>query len=152
MKPKAKKPFSCYVLISLQLFLGIGGLFGGGALILSPDGALLRMPLEILEPSPFQTYLIPGIILFAVIGVLPLFTAIFLITEKPLKTFDKLSIYRESSWSWNWSLYLGFILIIWIVVEVYMIRAIAFIHVFYAFLGLAIQAVTLLPSVKKHYS
>lgn len=152
MKTKPRKPFSCYLLIFLQFFLGLGSLSGGGGLILSPDGSLLRMPLELLQYSPFQSYLIPGIILFAGLGVYPVVTAIFLITEKPMKAFEKVSIYKETHWSWSSSLYIGFILIIWITVEVYMLRSVAFIHVFYIFLGLAIQAVTVLPSVKRHYS
>ncbi len=152
MKTKLRKPFSCYLLIFLQFFLGLGSLFGGGALILSPDGSLLRMPLEVLQYSPFQSYLIPGIILFVGLGVYPVFTAIFLITKKPMKAFETICFDKETHWSWNSSLYIGFILIIWITVEVYMLRGVGFLHVFYIFLGLAIQAVTVLPSVKRYYS
>ncbi|MGG0715972.1 hypothetical protein ABE096_00030 [Robertmurraya massiliosenegalensis] len=121
-------------------------------MLISPDGSILSMPLSMLQNTPFSNFLIPGLILFIGLGILPMLTAVFLITEKPLKIAEKLSLYKGILWSWNNSLYIGFILIIWITVEVYMIEGVAFIHVFYIFLGLLIQFITLLPSVKKHYS
>jgi cation transporter-like permease len=152
MTDKQRKPFACYLLIFLHLFLAIGALFGGGVLIISSDGSILSMPLSMLHNSPFPNFLIPGLILFVGLGILPLVTAIFLISEKHLEIFEKLRLCKDTHWSWNSSLYVGFILIIWITVELYMIQGVAFIHVFYIFLGLFIQSITLLPSVKKYYS
>ncbi|WP_010632870.1 hypothetical protein [Sporolactobacillus vineae] len=151
MRSAKHKTGWCSVLIFLQLLLGVGAIFGGGALILSPDGTLLRIPIELLRYSPFHTFLIPGLILFSVLGVLPLIAAFFLITEKRPRFGRGFSLYKDIHWAWNVSLYIGFILIGWIMIEVYIFQAIAFIHVFYLFLGMAIQAVTLLPSVKDHY-
>ncbi|WP_040207464.1 hypothetical protein [Neobacillus jeddahensis] len=152
MTSKHQKSFSCYLLIGLHIFLGVGALFGGGALILSPDGSMLHIPLNLLHHSPFNSYLIPGIILFFVLGIIPLMTALFLITEKQMKFVERLCMYKDTHWSWHSSLYLGFILIIWITIEIYMVQGIAFIQVFYIFLGLFIQSITLLPSVKEHYA
>lgn len=152
MSAKQRKSFGCYLLIFLQIFLGLSALIGGGLLIVSPDGTLLSFPLEILQDSPFNNFLIPGIILFVGLGILPLLTAIFLISEKPSKVAVKLRLYKNTHWAWNSSLYIGFILIIWITVEMYMIKEIMFVHVFYIFLGLLIQSFSLLPSVKNHYS
>lgn len=61
--------------IALEIFLGLGALFGGGAFILGPDGHLLGMPTKLLAGSPFTSYLIPGIILFTFIGIAPLLSA-----------------------------------------------------------------------------
>src|ERR1700682_2442994 len=58
--------------VVLEIFLGLGALFGGGALILGPDGHILGMPTSLLAGSPFPSYLLPGIILFTFIGVAPL--------------------------------------------------------------------------------
>ncbi|MCM2980046.1 hypothetical protein M3599_03780 [Niallia circulans] len=152
MVVKPNKYFACYLLIFLHVFLGIGAFFGGILLIVSPSGSMLSMPLTILENSPFSNFLFPGIILFVGLGIMPIMTAIFLITEKPLRMAEKLSLYKEAHWAWNSSLYIGFNLIIWITVQLFIIQEAAVIHIFYLFLGMAIQLLTLLPSVKAYYS
>ena len=63
------------VAILLEVFLGLGALFGGGALILGPDGHLLGIPTTLLAGSPFASFLVPGIILFALVGIGPLLAA-----------------------------------------------------------------------------
>jgi hypothetical protein len=59
----------------LEILLGLGALFGGGALILAPDGHLLGMPTTLLAGSPFQSFLVPGIVLFTLVGLAPLLAA-----------------------------------------------------------------------------
>ena len=61
--------------VALEIFLGLGALFGGGALILAPDGHLLGMPTKLLAGSPFTSFLVPGIILFSCVGLAPLLAA-----------------------------------------------------------------------------
>lgn len=145
------KPFLVWLLIILHILLGVGAVFGGGALVLSPNGSLLQMPLELLKYSPFQSYLVPGIILLLLLGVLPLIVSFFLLTKKQCKITEILNIYKQVHWSWTFSLYIGFMLILWISLETYIIQAVAFVHVFYIILGLAIQAITLLPIVQTYY-
>ena len=59
------------ILLFLLGFLGVGALFGGGVLIVSPSGKLFGMPLSLLDNSPFTDFLIPGLILFIVLGLIP---------------------------------------------------------------------------------
>ena len=61
--------------VVLEIFLGLGALFGGGALILASDGHLLGMPITLLAGSPFTSFLVPGIILFTFVGIAPLLAA-----------------------------------------------------------------------------
>ena len=61
--------------VALEVFLGLGALFGGGAFILGPDGHLLGMPTSLLAGSPFPSYLVPGIVLFTFVGIAPLLAA-----------------------------------------------------------------------------
>jgi len=61
--------------IALEVFLGLGALFGGGALILAPDGHLLGMPTKLLVGSPFSSFLVPGIVLFTLVGLVPVLAA-----------------------------------------------------------------------------
>ena len=73
------------VIAILLLFVnGIGAVYGGFQLITDPSGSKLQMPLSFLEHSPFDDYLIPGIILFIVNGIFSFvaITTIFLETQK----------------------------------------------------------------------
>lgn len=59
----------------LEIFLGIGAVFGGIQFILAPDGHLLGVPLRMLAGTPFHTFLVPGLLLFTFVGLGPLVAA-----------------------------------------------------------------------------
>lgn len=139
------------LLIVLQLLLGIGAVFGGAALIIDPSGELVGMPLLLLENSFFNNYLIPGLLLFTALGVIPITIASGLLIRWNWKLAEKLNVFRDKHWSWTFSLYSGFQLIIWITIQVYIIDAFSIIHLIYITLGLLIQIVTLLPNVQEKY-
>lgn len=109
-------------LAGIHIFVSIGALFGGMAAILNPWEPL-GTPLEMLENSPFENFFIPGLILFLVIGIGHLFSAV---------TALKHSIYLgyiSSIFSWS--------LVIWIVVQCVMINSVNFMHIFFLVIGLS---------------
>jgi hypothetical protein len=61
--------------LALEVVLAIGALAGGLILMLAPRGEILPLPLSALAGSPFDTYFVPGLILFSVIGLGPLVAA-----------------------------------------------------------------------------
>ena len=61
--------------IGLEVALSIGALGGGLILMLAPRGEILPLPLAALAGSPFDTYFVPGMILFGVVGFGPLAAA-----------------------------------------------------------------------------
>ncbi|MFA6086311.1 hypothetical protein [Mucilaginibacter sp.] len=138
-------------LIFLLGFLGLGALGGGGLLIISPSGNLIGMPLSILEKSPFHSFLIPGGILFILLGIAPCLLTIALI-RKPASAFaEKLNCYYDMHWSWTYSIYTAFMLIAWIQIEMIFLQAVSWLHTFYMFLSVAIIFVALLPQVRNLY-
>lgn len=92
----------------LLLFNGIGAIYGGYLFIAAPDGSLMHMPLNFLEHSPFTNFLIPGIILIIFNGVFSLFTSVCLLLRT--KRYPLMIILQ------------GVILLIWITVQIVMIR------------------------------
>jgi hypothetical protein len=60
-------------LVVLQVLMGLVAVGGGLDLVLT-NGQLMRMPAELLRGSPFDTYLIPGLVLLTV-GVINLISA-----------------------------------------------------------------------------
>ncbi|MFO7722078.1 MAG: hypothetical protein R6V49_02545 [Bacteroidales bacterium] len=63
----------------LLLINGLGAFYGGLKLIIDPSGGGLQLPLSYLERSPFSDYLIPGIILLSVNGILSFVAMVLLL-------------------------------------------------------------------------
>jgi hypothetical protein len=90
--------------LALQILLSIGALGGGAVLILAPRGEIMPLPLSALAGSPFDTYMIPGLILFTVLGIGPLAAAWLITRRHPLAPVAALVV--------------GAALITWVAVEV----------------------------------
>jgi len=138
-------------LIYLLGFLGFGALGGGGALVISPSGHLIGMPLSLLEKSPFNNFLIPGFILFLLLGIAPCLLIFALIRKPPSVFAEKLNCYHDMHWSWTFSIYIAFLLIAWIQLEMVFLQAVSWLHTFYMLLAVAILLVALLPTVRRQY-
>jgi len=100
------------ILICLLAFLGLGAIGGGGILIISPKGKLFGMPLTMLDHTPFKDFLVPGIMLFSVIGVAPLLIIRALIKKPTSKLAERLNFFKDMHWAWSFTIYQVFALII----------------------------------------
>jgi hypothetical protein len=113
------------LLFSLHVLVGMGAIAGGMAAFMNPNEPL-GITVEALKHSPFKNYLIPGIILFTVIGIGNIVSSLFLMSR------SKFQGYVSSFFSWA--------LIIWIVVQCIMLNEVDFLHILFFIIGL-IQAV-----------
>jgi hypothetical protein len=132
-------------------FLGLGAVAGGVALIISPSGDLLKMPLSLIEKSPFRSYLIPGIILFSVLGLIPCLLVLALIKKPTSIVAEQFNFFKDMHWSWTFSIYTSFALIIWLQIEMQILQSVSLIHTFFMFLAIAIIFVALLPQIRNQY-
>ena len=139
------------VLIFLLAFLGLGAVFGGSILIVSPNGKLFGMPLSMLENSPFSSFLIPGIILFLVLGLVPMLLVFSLLKKPDYKWAERLNFFNDMHWSWSFSIYVAIALITWIQIEMFYLQSVHWSHTFYMFLAVAIIFIALLPQVRSLY-
>ncbi len=87
-----RRPALAWVLFGLLVLQALGGIAGGGALAIKPDGGLLKMPLSYIEDSPLHDYRIPGLLLLLVLGVFPLIVAIGLLQRRPWAWFGAFSV------------------------------------------------------------
>lgn len=113
------------LLFILHAFVGLGAIGGGLMAILNPQGPG-GMPTDALKNSPFSNYFIPGIILFTIIGLGNVLSA--------LTILFKLRFHGYVSSVFSWAL------VIWIVVQCIMLNAVGYLHVIFFILGL-IEAV-----------
>ena len=105
------------ILIGLLIFLGLGAIGGGGVLIVSPSGRLFGMPLSMLNKSPFADFLIPGIILFTVLGLVPCLVAYAMLKKPASRLAERFNFFGDMHWSRTGSIYVTFALIIWLQIE-----------------------------------
>jgi len=136
---QVQKSYSLYFLMILMLFQGLSGLFGGIALVIDPSGELLQMPLSMLAGSPFNTFLIPGIILLIILGIFPM--VIFY------------GLWKRTNWAWSGALMVSAALIIWIGVEIWMIgyHSEPPLQLIYGLLGLILLSLVTLSSVRNQF-
>ncbi|SDJ81829.1 hypothetical protein [Flavobacterium noncentrifugens] len=138
--------------LSLLAFLGLSAIGGGGALILSPSGKLLGgLPLQILKHSPFFNFLIPGIILFVILGIWPIVTVWALIKKPACPSANHLNFFKDMHWAWAFSIYIPFALIIWIQVETFMIQGVGWLQTFYMLYSIPMLIAALLPQIRNKY-
>ncbi len=109
------------LLFALHAFVGVGAMAGGLAAITNPQKPL-GMSAEFLKNSPFDNFLIPGIILFTIIGLGNVISA-FMFRFK-----SKFQGYISSIFSWA--------LVIWIAVQCIMLNSVVLLHVLFFFIGL----------------
>jgi hypothetical protein len=109
------------------------------------------MPLSMIENSPFDSYLVPGIILFGVLGLVPCFVLFALLKKPGFKLAESINFSKDMHWSWTFSIYIVFALIIWTQLQMVFLNTINWLHTFYMFYALAMLFVALLPMVRKSY-
>lgn len=111
-----------YAVITLLFFTGINALIAGALFVLDPSGHKMGMSVAYLQYSPFQTFLIPGIILFIVNGCLNIAAAV--------------AVVRKTGKSGRFAVIQGVLLGGWIVVQVILVRDINPLHIIMFSIGL----------------
>ena len=98
------------LVLTIALFVGIGALFGGIAMLIKPDGSILRMEelIPYFQVLPFadilfQDYVFPGIALIIVNGVSNVIASIFMLMNKRI--------------GYVLSTVFGFTLMLWIIIQ-----------------------------------
>jgi hypothetical protein len=112
------------------VLLGLGALAGGVALVMQPDGSVMHFDVAILAGSPFPDYLVPGLVLGGLFGIGSLVVAAMGIARRRPAPFLAFAI--------------GCGQMIWIVVQLAIIKEVSFLHPAFFGVGLVI-AVTAVP-------
>lgn len=124
------------ILASIHLFVGIGALFGGTLAITDPTGTLYGAPTDMMKLGPFNSFLIPGLFLFFVLGVGHLIAFIF------VKRRMKLHVYMSGG--------IGCILMAWILIQCYILQTVNILHIIFFLIGLLESCIALILLVKQN--
>jgi hypothetical protein len=133
---RPRRPATVWILLLLLLVQGLGGLAGGLSLTVKPDGSIMQMDTSLLDGSPFHDFLIPGLILMLVLGMLPLAALV--------------GLWLGRGWAWYAAFVVGCGLMIWILVEITIIPYDVLQPVF-GIIGVLITVVSLLRPVRRFY-
>ena len=116
--------------VSLLILLGIGALAGGVALVAKPDGSVMQMPVRLLAGSPFPDFFVPGLILGGLFGVGSVVVTVIGLRRWRIAPFLAFAI--------------GCGQMIWIVVELAIMKELSVLHPIYFGLGLVIAVAAVL--------
>ena len=122
MLPQTTKKLRVIAIVWLIL-MGLNALAAGYSFMVEPSGANVGIPLSYLQHSPFDNYFIPGLVLFTTIGLGCMLTAFFAI--------------RKAAFYPQLLLLQGCLLFGWIVIQMLMVRDVAWLHVVCGLSGLA---------------
>ncbi len=129
----------------------LGAIYGGLSMINDPSGEGIDLSLKLLEGTVFNSYIIPGLILFLVLGFFPFILIYPLLFKPKWNLMNALNIYPGYHWAWTYTLYTSIILISWINIQIMIITSSSVMQGVFGMMGVLILVVTLLPGVKHFY-
>lgn len=107
------------ILSVLQLLVGLSAMVGGYGVFM---GNGMGMPTSWLERSPFDSYLLPGLVLFFVVG--------------GSYVFSSYATWRMKTYAPEAAAIAGFGIQIWIVTQLYIIRQAHWLQILYFTIGI----------------
>jgi small-conductance mechanosensitive channel len=136
--------YSTTILVRLPYALG-----GGAFLVFDPSGASMQWSLEALAGSPFQNYLIPGLLLFTVFGVGSVAVMVALLLRPNWSLAAKVTQFTGKHWTWSAAFAIGLGQIIWIITQVLMVSISSWLQPVCAATGALIVLLMLEPGLQK---
>jgi hypothetical protein len=121
---------SGWTAVGLLVLLGFMAIAGGAALVSAPDGSVMKLPLTMLDGSPFPDFMVPGLILGGLFGAGSFVVAVLGVRRWSIAPFLAFAI--------------GCGQMIWIVVELAIIKGISILHPICFGIGLAIAVASLI--------
>lgn len=112
------------LLFILVSFIAVTSTLSGLLMISKPDGSILNLPLSLLEGTVFKNFLLPGILLTALVGGVNLLAVFYNLQRHPNR--------------YNWAMAGGIMISGWIIVQMILIHAVHWLHFIYLGLGLLI--------------
>ncbi len=142
--------FAVWALVVSVLFLAFGGLYGGLSMLSDPSGASLGMDV-VLPRLPVPNYVLPGVFLVVVMGLVPLVLAYGLLARPTWRWTAAVPRLSCHHWAWTGTLLLGVVLMLWLAVQAWMIGCAWPIQFVTAGNAVAIVVLTSLPAVRERF-
>jgi hypothetical protein len=149
----SRRPLGLWLLMTVLLLLSVNGLYGGLAFLLDPSGRLLGVTPDLLSRVPLiTTFLLPGLFLLIVMGVLPLALIVLLWRRPEWHTLDAITAATHEHWTWDAALLFSIATLGWIAVQVLLIGYYGGPQILVIAIGAILLLLTLLPSVRRYFA
>ena len=126
---RVERPRYAWVAIALEMFTAAGAIPVGVMFLADPSGAAIGLPQGWIEATPFGSYAIPGLYLFAMNGIGMLVVA-------------GASVMRHWSAPWLTGM-LGTGLVVWILVQVLVMPELMWLQGVFLAVGLVLDAISI---------
>lgn len=141
-------------LIGVVVFQGVTATAGGAAIVAGESGLVdfgdaVVLPEEWLDLVPFDSWLVPGIILGAGLGLGALVVGWGLVREPDVAVFEPLERATGHHWSWTGALALGTGLLAWIGVQLALLPGVSWLQALYGSVGATITGLASTPAVRR---
>lgn len=141
------KPITLWLLAASLVFLSTGGFYGGILMLTDPSGSSLQMD-SVLPQLLVPDYTLPGFFLLIVMGLTPLFLTFDLLARPK---WIPLPILFHHYRAWTMTLALGMALMLWLVLQAFLIGFQWPIQYVTAVNCLLIIVLALMPQVRNHF-
>ena len=147
---KTARPIALYVMTLCLLILAVNALPVGLSLMTDPSGSGLGMSVDWLANSPFPTYAVPGLFLFAVIGLGSVIVALALWLRPSWALLAGLTRATHEHWAWSLTLAYAVVVVLWIIVQYLMLRMFHPLQIIVAAIAIGLAVIDLLPGMRRY--
>jgi hypothetical protein len=136
----------------ITMFEGVTAIGGGIAFLVDTTGGVYTDDpafLAILEGTPIDTFLLPGLFLLTVVGLVPLASGLGILRPRSLPRLRWLEDRTGYHWPWAVTIGVGLALLAWMAVELVVMEEADLLHVVYGVWGVLLVVGPLLPSVRR---
>jgi hypothetical protein len=131
------RPAWAYLVLVGLGSLGTAATIGGWSLVSDPTGGAIGLPHAWIRDTAFGDYLLPGLLLLVVFGA-----GSFVVLYGAL---------RRRAWAWPGGVALGVGTVVWIVVQVAVVRRLHPLQLLILAMGVGFVVVLALPSMRDYY-
>ena len=115
-------------LIVLTAFVTLTAIAGGMLLIMDQEGTSLHLTTPMLKNTPFDNYLMPGILLIALVG--------------GVNGAALVSQLTKSSLTFRWTIAGAVVLIVWTIIQMLIFSGASWLQVLFLFIGMFLVLLT----------
>jgi hypothetical protein len=146
------RPHALWPLLAMMGILSIGGFIGGISFVADPTGDGIGAHLSWLDQTPVSDFLLPGLFLLVVYGLVPLLLMCGLVWRFSPGFLRRVNGRIGYQWSWAGTIAVGSVLMIWIVYELTVLPERMVLQPILLAVGALMVAIPLLPPIRRYCS